>query len=174
MLIYKLLNIFNTWILSQIPSVVIERRAIIDIRSEIDIKSNIHIGTNTKIYKNITIYKDKKSKFIVGSNSHIAPYGYFLMDKYDVTIGSNVAIGPFCSFFCVSNYYHHSQMHKDTYITGNIQIGNNVFIGAHSIILPGTIIEDNVVIAANSTVSGKLESGFLYGGNKAKKIKALS
>lgn len=52
-------------------------------------------------------------------------------------------------------------------------IGNNVFIGTHSIILMGAYIEDNVIIGAGSVVSGRVESNSVYAGNPAKKICSL-
>lgn len=42
---------------------------------------------------------------------------------------------------------------------GAIEIGNNVFIGSRSTILPGTLIEDNVIIGAGSLVTGKISQG---------------
>lgn len=42
---------------------------------------------------------------------------------------------------------------------GAIEIGSNVFIGSRSIILPGTKIEDNVIIGAGSIVTGKVYTG---------------
>jgi len=52
-------------------------------------------------------------------------------------------------------------------------IGNNVFIGTHSIILMGTHIGDNVIIGAGSVVSGIIEENAVYAGNPAKKICSL-
>lgn len=51
-----------------------------------------------------------------------------------------------------------------------VHIGENVFVGYNSIILPGSIIEDNVIIGAGSVVRGKLEKNSIYIGNPAKKI----
>ena len=53
---------------------------------------------------------------------------------------------------------------------GKVVIGNTVFIGANSVVLPNVRIGDYVIIGANSTVSRDLESGFVYAGNPAKKI----
>ena len=39
----------------------------------------------------------------MGSFSHIAPYGYLLIEKQNLHIGNNVAIGPYCSIFCSTN-----------------------------------------------------------------------
>lgn len=51
-----------------------------------------------------------------------------------------------------------------------IEIGDNVYIGYGTIILPGTRIENNVVIGAGSIVKGLLEANNVYAGVPAKKI----
>jgi acetyltransferase-like isoleucine patch superfamily enzyme len=51
-----------------------------------------------------------------------------------------------------------------------VKIGNNVFIGLNSIILPGVVIEDNVIVAAGSIVTKSIPSGSIVGGNPAKII----
>lgn len=57
---------------------------------------------------------------------------------------------------------------------GRVRIGNNVFIGARSVVLCDTIIGDNVIVGAGSVVSQNLESGFVYAGNPAKKLCSMS
>jgi len=147
----------------------------IDYRCEIEQKNNISIGIRSILYKSITIYKNEEGQLEIGDYSHIAPFGYLLIQKQKLTIGDNVAIGPYCSIFCSTNSIpgDKKRLFKDSYDEGDVQIGNNVLIGTHCVILPHTVIGNDVAIAANSTVKGKLESGFLYGGNPAKKIKAL-
>lgn len=56
---------------------------------------------------------------------------------------------------------------------GRVEIGNNVFVGAESVILPNVKIGDNVVIGANSTVTRDIESNSVYAGNPAKKISTI-
>ncbi|MEQ5191361.1 gamma carbonic anhydrase family protein, partial [Escherichia coli] len=72
-------------------------------------------------------------------------------------IGDNVTVG------------HKAMLHGCT-------IGNRVLVGMGSILLDGAIIEDNVMIGAGSLVppGKRLESGFLYLGSPAKKIRPLS
>ena len=53
---------------------------------------------------------------------------------------------------------------------GKVKIGNNVFVGAGSIILPNVVIGDNVVIGAGSVVSRSLEANAVYAGVPAKTI----
>lgn len=49
-------------------------------------------------------------------------------------------------------------------------LGNNVFIGAKTVILPGVTIGDNVIIATNSSVTKDVPSNEVWGGNPAKFI----
>jgi len=53
---------------------------------------------------------------------------------------------------------------------GRVKIGNNVFIGAGAVVLPGVTIGDNVIVAANSCVNRSIPSGEVWGGCPAKKI----
>lgn len=55
-----------------------------------------------------------------------------------------------------------------------IEIGGNVWVGAGCIILPGTVIGDNAVIAAGSVVRGTIPPGELWGGVPARKIRTIS
>lgn len=51
-----------------------------------------------------------------------------------------------------------------------IKVGNNVFIGINSIIMPGVVIEDKVIVAAGSVVTKSVPSGVIVGGNPARII----
>lgn len=51
-----------------------------------------------------------------------------------------------------------------------VNIGNNVFIGINSIVMPGVTIDDNVIVAAGSVVTKSVPSGYIVGGNPAKII----
>lgn len=53
---------------------------------------------------------------------------------------------------------------------GKIDVGNNVFIGMRSIIMPGVIIGNNVLIAAGSIVTKQIPDGMIVGGNPARII----
>ena len=52
-------------------------------------------------------------------------------------------------------------------------IGDNVFIGVHSIILMGAEIGNNVIIGAGSVVSGKIPDNVVVAGNPAKVVRTL-
>ena len=52
-------------------------------------------------------------------------------------------------------------------------IGDNVFIGVNSVILPGAHIGNNVIIGAGSVVSGNISDNVVIAGNPAKVIRSL-
>ena len=62
---------------------------------------------------------------------------------------------------------------KHTNILGKIKIGNNVFIGVNSIVLPGVTLGDNIIVASGSVVTKSFESNVVIGGVPAKVIKKL-
>jgi acetyltransferase-like isoleucine patch superfamily enzyme len=51
-----------------------------------------------------------------------------------------------------------------------VTIGNNVFIGVNSIILPGITIGSNVVVGAGSVVTRDIPDGSVFAGNPARAI----
>lgn len=63
--------------------------------------------------------------------------------------------------------------YRNADLFGKITVGNNVFIGMHSTILRGTVIEDNVIIGAGSVVKGRLKADSVYAGVPAKFICTL-
>lgn len=56
----------------------------------------------------------------------------------------------------------------------SVEIGNGVWLGACTIVLPGVKIADKIIVGAGSVVSKNLDKeGWLYVGNPARPIKPL-
>ena len=53
---------------------------------------------------------------------------------------------------------------------GRIEIGNNCFIGAGSIIMPGVTIGDNCIVGAGSIVTKSVAPNTIVAGNPARPI----
>ena len=60
---------------------------------------------------------------------------------------------------------------QDHYSKGNIEIGNDVWIGSDAKFLSGVKVGDGAVIAANSVVVKDVEPYAIYGGNPARLIR---
>lgn len=65
------------------------------------------------------------------------------------------------------------EKHPDLDVIAPIRVGNNVFIGADCLILPGVTIGDDVVIGARSVVSRDIPAGCVAAGTPAKPIRPL-
>ncbi|WP_205882043.1 MULTISPECIES: acyltransferase [Leeia] len=132
------------------------------------------LGAGSMLYQQVQVMVTPGGQFQLGARSHLAPWGYLLIEDQCLQIGEQVAIGPFCSVFCVSNVPTLTQAMATVKHKAGVTIGNNVFIGSQCVILPGTLIEDDVCVAANSVVQGRLERGWLYAGSPAVKKKPLA
>jgi galactoside O-acetyltransferase len=55
-----------------------------------------------------------------------------------------------------------------------ITVGNNVWIGAQVVVLPGVTIGDEVVIGAGSVVNKDIPSGVIAAGNPCKVIRKIT
>lgn len=84
-----------------------------------------------------------------------------------IEIGDNVTLAPRVHILC-----HDASTKQFIGYTkvGRVTIGNNVFIGAESVVLPGVTIGDNVIIGANSTVTHDIPSNSVYVGTPARML----
>ena len=91
-----------------------------------------------------------------------------------ITIGDNVTIARNVVFHTHDGAV---RLFRDEYpginVFGEIKIGNNVFIGSDSIIMPNTTIGDNVIIGSGSVVTKSIPNNSVAAGVPAKIIKSL-
>lgn len=117
----------------------------------------------------------KKIGVNFGENLHIYgnPYSMFGSEPWCITLGDNVHITRDVLFVTHDGgtlLYRH--LIPDLEITSPIIVGNNVYIGVRSIILPGVTIGDNSIIAAGSIVTKDVLPNSVVGGVPAKFIKS--
>lgn len=148
----------------------------------INICGNVCIGEGTVISGGVNIFAD--SNLIIGKyNSINGPNTDFHSMIYPVTIGNfnsiarNVSIQEYnhktnlLSSYSINKNIFKSNYRDDYTSKSSIQIGNDVWIGSHSIILSGAKIGNGVIIAANSVVYGEIPDYAIVAGSPAKIIK---
>lgn len=92
-------------------------------------------------------------------------------EPYLITIGNNVRVSyDVCFITHDGGTYVLRKEEPEICIYGPIIIGDNVFIGARSIILPNVKIGSNVIIAAGAVVTKNIPDNEVWGGVPAKKI----
>lgn len=87
-----------------------------------------------------------------------------------IEIGDNVTFGPHVQILA-----HDASTYAMLGYTkiGKVKIGNCVFIGAGSIVLPDVVIGDNVIIGAGSVVTHSVPANTVCAGNPAKVIMSI-
>lgn len=84
-----------------------------------------------------------------------------------ITIGNDVTMAPRVHILA----HDASTCHHLGYARiGRVDIGDNVFIGASTVVLPGVKIGSNSVIGANSTVSRDIPEGVVAVGSPARAV----
>lgn len=87
-----------------------------------------------------------------------------------ITIGNNVTLAPGVRILA---HDASTKIHLNYTRIGKVNIGDNVFVGADSIILPSVSIGNNAVIGAGSIVAANIEENTVAAGNPAKFICTL-
>ena len=84
-----------------------------------------------------------------------------LVSRESITVGDNVILGPNVLIYDHDHDYRSGSVDGEAYKTSPVKIGNNVWIGANVMILRGTEIGDNCVVAAGTVLKGKYGSDLL-------------
>jgi len=112
----------------------------------------------------------------VGKHTYISPTAYVDTHKPGrVIIGDNCYITRNVVILCHTDTKRGGPLGiwnegKEKRVFGTVRIGNNVFIGVNSVIMPGVTIGDNVIIGALSLVRSDIQTGVIAAGNPARFI----
>lgn len=126
----------------------------------------------------LKLINNKKNKFHpltwingnpkIGVGTYIGGFSIINAKDSNISIGKNCDIASFVSIN-VADTHLRCIGKKKLKITKKIIIGNNVFVGTHSVILGGTIIGHNSVIGAGTIIRGlKIPPYSLVVGNPPK------
>jgi len=120
----------------------------------------------------------KRNGMKIGKNLRIMSGVDFGSEPYLISIGNNVVISVgvlFSTHDGGASVIRNIEDMKNKRINtlGEINVGNNVFIGARAIILPNISIGDNVIIAAGAIVSKDIPSNTVFAGVPAKQIMTM-
>lgn len=128
------------------------------------------IASSARIYSSVEIRGDISVE--IGKET-------FIGSKTTITGGlAKIKIGNYCdisdkvSIFCGTHIVNEIGLRSAGKGVGkDIIIGNGVWIGYGSLILPGVTIGDNAIIAAGSVVHKDVEERSIVGGNPIKLIR---
>ncbi len=143
-----------------------------DFRCNNKVRSN-SIGLIQPCVFNIT---ETGSRITLGDNVGIS--GSTICASVSVTIGNNVIIGSGCLITDTDahpiDWKDRREGRLDSIHKSPVVIGDDVFIGARSIILKGVTIGDRAIVGAGSVVNKDVPTGSIVAGNPARIVKSIN
>ena len=113
-----------------------------------------------------------------GRNVHFGKYVYAnfnltLVDDTHIYVGDYTMFGPGVIVATAGHPIAPQLRQKGMQYNAPVRIGNNCWIGAGAIILPGVTIGDNVVIGAGSVVTKDIPSDVVAVGNPCRVLRSV-
>jgi len=145
-----------------------------------------HIHPTAKIYNKNNVILDKSALICeyvivrapdailkIGKNTQVGPFSVFFVAHQGITIGNDVMIAPHCVFASGNHEYRNLEIpmiRSGDFSNGPIIIEDDVWIGANCTISDNVKIGKGAIIAANSLVNKDVAPYDIVGGVPAKII----
>lgn len=128
-----------------------------------------HCGDNVLIKDEVMIFSPQK--FYVGDNTSIGERCYF-------RASGDIYIGKWCqiannTIIVTTNHIINGELYYNNVENKKVVIGDNVWIGAGALILPGVTIGNNSVIGAGAVVTKSVPKNVVVGGVPAKVLRNI-
>ena len=144
---------------------------------ETDKRSDIMRRLFKAVGKNVWIEPDFRCEFgkniSIGDDVYIN-FGCVILDCGQVKIGNQVLIGPNVGIYDANHALDAEERMDGALLPGKVTIGNRVWIGGGTIILPNVTIGDNTVIGAGSIVTHDIPSGVVAVGNPCHVLREIT
>lgn len=135
-------------------------------------KRKAEIGRKCKIHPTVILRQGERIK--IGNGCLLNHNNVLQAGKVHgrIVLGDHVQTGPNVMMFAFNHCVEKNgiPMIKQDYMDADIIIGNDVWIGAGSVITAGVTIGDGAVIGSNSVVTKDIPPYMIYAGCPARKI----
>jgi acetyltransferase-like isoleucine patch superfamily enzyme len=138
---------------------------------EVTWPERIRLGSDVTLGKDIYLGAWPQAELMVGNNSYVGRWTIILANQ-SVVIGNDCLIAPGCHITDVNHGIELGELiRKQPLSSKPVLIGNDVWIGVGSSILPGVTIGDGAVIGARSVVTHNVPRGAIFVGSPAKLLR---
>jgi len=131
------------------------------------------LGSSDGAFINPPFYCDYGSHIHVGKN-FFANYNCTIIDVAPVTIGDNCQLAPGVAIYTAGHPVHPATRNTGYEYGKPVTIGDNVWVGGNTVILPGVTIGSNTVIGAGSVVTHDIPGWVVAAGNPCKVIRPIT
>ncbi len=143
-------------------------------RAEVELSSNLMFGHGCTI-GSFTKIKASEGPLTIGDRCGFGTGCFISSGEQGLSIGDNLVCGPHVVIMASSYRYDllGVHLHDQGTTSRGTRIGNNVWIGAGSVILDGSDIGDDSIIVANSLVSRSHPPNTVLQGNPATPMRSF-
>lgn len=131
------------------------------------------LGKSEGAFINPPFYCDYGSHIEVGKN-FFANYNCTIVDVAKVKIGDNCQLAPNVAIYTAGHPIHPVSRNSAYEYGIEVTIGDNVWIGGSTVIVPGVHIGSNTVIGAGSVVTKDIPDWVVAAGNPCRVIREIS
>lgn len=103
-----------------------------------------------------------------------ANFNLTMVDDTDIFVGDNVMFGPNVTVATAGHPVEPERRRKAAQFNIPVHIGDNVWIGAGAVILPGVTIGENSVIGAGSVVTKDIPANVVAVGNPCRVLREIN
>jgi acetyltransferase-like isoleucine patch superfamily enzyme len=146
-------------------------RALISASSNVQLTSLIRFGRGT-VVKPFSIIQSSGGTIQFGRKCAISSFNHIAAGNADIIAGDYVRTGAHVSIIATTREYGQRDrlIIEQGYKDRGIRIGNDVLIGANSVLVDGCTIGDGAVIGVGSVVTGNVPPYAIVFGSPAKVI----
>lgn len=131
------------------------------------------LGKSEDAFINPPFYCDYGSHIEVGKN-FFANYNCTIIDVAKVKIGDNCQMAPNVAIYTAGHPLHPVSRNSMYEYGISVTIGDNVWIGGNTVIMPGVHIGNNTVIGAGSVVTKDIPDWVVAVGNPCRVIRQIT
>ena len=169
----------DTW-----PTMIIDKKAKLIIGDNVTLRRNvelrahgnstIYLKGNNRIDRGVRILGNNNAEISVGTSTRIGLYAV-LNGGDSISIGQKVLISGFVYLqTSLHNHNKNGNIQDQGYKHGPIEIHDDVWLGAHVVVLPNCVLSKGCVVGSNAVVTKSADKENVLAGVPAKIIKERS
>lgn len=129
-----------------------------------------HVGENVEV---VSPFQVDYGTYVTLGDGVFLNFGCVILDTCAVTIGAGTLVAPGVHFYAATHPVDPSVRRSGLEMGAPITVGENVWIGGRSVLLPGVTIGNDTTIGAGSVVTNDIPSGVLAVGTPCRVIRTL-
>lgn len=151
---------------------LLRSRAFINASAKIQFSDDISFGRGT-VVKAYVVVQSSGGKVSFGRQCALSSFNHFSTGEGDIRVGNYVRFGPNCTIIGGTKAVRDRNrliIEQSEISPNGVEIGDDVLIGAGSVILPASKIGRGAVVGAGSVVQGAIPEYTIVAGSPAREV----